>query len=49
MFEDNKGVTRHSKSKTGIVKWPKAKKTKGQTLIYKILQRKLNIDQHESH
>jgi DNA-dependent RNA polymerase auxiliary subunit epsilon len=29
--------------------WPEEKRTKGQTIIYKILHRKLKIEQHESH
>jgi hypothetical protein len=29
--------------------WPKDEKTKEQTMIYKTLQRKLKIKQHEQH
>jgi hypothetical protein len=40
--EDTKGVIRIRRSKKD-----KSKKTKGQTIIYKTLHRKLKIDQHE--
>ena len=29
------------------MQWPKEKRTKGQIVIYKTLDRKLNIEQHE--
>ena len=45
-FEDVKGAIRSRKSKE---RQYNAKKTKGQTMIYKILHKKLNIEQHESH
>jgi len=44
-FEDIKGVTRSRKSKK-TTQWPKEK---GQTTIYKTLERKLNIKQHKHH
>ena len=31
------------------IQWPKEKGTKGQTMIYKTLSRKLKIEQHEPH
>ena len=43
-FEDVKGAIRSRKSKE---RQYNAKKTKGQTMIYKTLHRKLKIEQHE--
>jgi len=40
MFEDTEEVKRSRNSKKG-------KRTKGKTMIYKPIHRKLNIDQHE--
>jgi hypothetical protein len=31
------------------MQWPKEKRTKGQTTIYKTLHRKLKIEKHEHH
>jgi hypothetical protein len=31
------------------MQWPKIKGAKGQTMIYKTLHRKLQIEQHEPH
>ena len=45
-FEDVKGAIRSRKSKE---RQYNTKKTKGQAMIYKILHKKLNIEQHESH
>ena len=32
-----------------IIEWPKRRRTKGQTINYKIFRRKLRIEQHEQH
>ena len=45
MFEDTQVVIRSCKSK----KDGHCNDQKGQTMIYKILYRKLKIEQHESH
>jgi hypothetical protein len=61
MIEDTTGVTRSSKSKDRQYNGQKTKdkrtdtimvkrqKIKGQTMIYKTLNRKLNIKEHEPH
>jgi hypothetical protein len=47
MFEDTKGViTSQKMEEEQTMQWPKEK---GQTMIYKTLQRKLKIEQHEPH
>ena len=43
-----KGVLRSRKSKTDIT-MAKRKRTKGQTMIYKTLHRKLKIKKNETH
>ena len=45
-FEDTKGITKNRKSKDLILQWTKKK---GHTIIYKILHRKLKIEQYEPH
>ena len=47
-FEDIKGVVRIRKSKQDG-QWPKEKRSKGETTIYKALHRTLKIKQHEPH
>ena len=37
------------KTPTWVTQWSKEKKTKGQTMTYKTLHRKLNIEQREPH
>ena len=45
-FEDTKGVIRSRKSKNKQYNGQK-KRTKGQTMIYKTLHRKLKIEKHQ--
>ena len=47
MFEDIKGVIKSSKSK--MDRKHNGKKTKGQTMIYKVAHRKLKIEQNEPY
>jgi hypothetical protein len=47
--KDTKGVFRSRKSKRTDDIMPKRKKTKGQTIIYEAIYRKLKIEQHEPH
>ena len=49
MFDDTKVVIRSRKSKGKQNTMVKRKKTKGQTIVYKTIQRKLKIEQHESN
>ena len=44
MLEDTKGVIRSRKSKDGQKQWAKEKR---HTIMYKTLQKKLKIEQHE--
>ena len=46
MFEDIKGIITSLKSKNTL-QWPKEKKRKEQTLIYKTLRRKLMMEQQQ--
>jgi len=46
-FEETKEVIRSSKSKRN--NGQKKKRTNGETMIYKILCRKLKVEQYESH
>ena len=48
MFEDTQGETRSRNLKNNNT-MAKRKTTKGQTTIYRTLQRKLKIEQHEPH
>ena len=47
MLENIKWVIRSCKSKDNSI--DKRKKPRGQTIIYNTLDRKLKIEQHESH
>ena len=48
-FEDTKGVIRNCKLKKDTQYNVQKKKDKGLTMIYKILHRKLKVEQHEPH
>jgi predicted component of viral defense system (DUF524 family) len=49
-FEDTKGVIRIRISKKDkTIQWKKEKRTKGQTMIYKTLHRKLKIEKRDPH
>ena len=48
VFEDTKGIFRTPDSKDRQYN-DQRKKTKGQTMIYKAIHRKLKIEQHEPH
>ena len=48
-FEDTKGVIRNCKLKKDTQHNVQKKKDKGLTMIYKILHKKLKVEQHEPH
>jgi hypothetical protein len=48
-FEDTKGVIRNCKLKKDTQYNVQKKQDKGLTMIYKILHRKLKVEQHEHH
>jgi len=48
-FEDTKGVIRNCKLKKDTQYNVQKKKDKGLTMLYKILHRKLKVEQHEPH